>query len=61
LGSANEINAACEEMRHQSILFADETNAKLLMFNGTTDEMRFHANTNMLDVERTFNSIMYSS
>jgi len=61
MGSLNEINAAREEMRHQSILFADETNAKLVMFNGTTDEMRAHANTNTLVVERTFNNIMYSS
>jgi hypothetical protein len=61
LGSVNEINAAREEMRRQSILFADETNAKLVMFNGTTDEMRAHANTNTLGIERTFNSIMYSS
>ena len=52
---------AREEMRHQSILFADETNVKLVMFNGTTDEMRAQANTNALVVERTFNSIMYSS
>ena len=32
-----------------------------MMFNGTTDEIRAHANTNTLGIERTFNSIMYSS
>ena len=61
LSTINEINTAREEMRHQSILFADETNAKLVMFNGTTDEMRANANANTLNIERTFNGIMYSS
>jgi hypothetical protein len=61
LRTVNEINAAREEMRHQSILFADETNAKLVMFNGTNDEMRANANANTLVIEGTFNSIMYSS
>ena len=61
LRSADEINTAREEMRHQSILFADETNAKLVMFNGTTDEMRVNANASMRVIEESFNGIMYSS
>lgn len=59
--TVTEINTAREEMRQQSILFADETNNQIMMFNGTTDEMRANANSNMQIVEGTFNSIMYSS
>ena len=59
--TVDEINTAREEMRQQSILFADETNNQIMMFNGTTDEMRANANSNMQIVEGTFNSIMYSS
>ena len=59
--TVDEINTAREEMRQQSILFADETNTQIMMFNGTTDEMRANANSNMQIVEDTFNSIMYSS
>jgi len=59
--TVDEINTAREEMRHQSILFADETNNQIMMFNGTTDEMRATANASMQIVEGTFNSIMYSS
>ena len=59
--TVDEINSAREEMRQQSILFADETNTQILMFNGTTDEMRTNANSNMRIIEGTFNSIMYSS
>jgi hypothetical protein len=59
--TVDEINTAREEMRQQSILFADETNAQIVMFNGTTDEMRAIANSNTHTVEGTFNSIMYSS
>jgi hypothetical protein len=59
--TVDEINIAREEMRQQSILFADETNTQIMMYNGTTDEMRANANSNMQIVEGTFNSIMYSS
>lgn len=59
--TVDEINTAREEMRQQSILFADETNTQIMMFNGTTDEMRANANSNMAVIENTFNSIMYSS
>jgi hypothetical protein len=59
--TVDEINAARDEMRRQSILFADETNAQMARYNGTTDEMRANANSNMQTIERTFNSIMYSS
>jgi hypothetical protein len=59
--TVDEIDMAREEMRQQSILFADETNAQIVMFNGTTDEMRANANSNMHIIEGSFNSIMYSS
>ena len=59
--TVGEINTAREEMRQQSILFADETNNQMMIFNGTTDEMRATANANMQIVEGTFTSIMYSS
>ena len=59
--TVDEINNAREEMRQQSILFADETNAQIVMFNGSTSEMRANANSNMYTIEKTFNSIMYSS
>ncbi len=59
--TVDEINAARDEMRQQSILFADETSTQMAMFNGTTDEMRATANSNMKAIERTFNSVMYSS
>ena len=59
--TVDEISTAREEMRQQSILFADETNNQIMIFNGTTDEMRATANANMQIVEGTFNSIMYSS
>ena len=59
--SVDEINTAREEMRRQSILFADETNAMIVMFNGTTEEMRENANSNMQTIEGRFNTIMYSS
>ena len=59
--TVDEISTAREEMRQQSILFADETNTQIMIFNGTTDEMRANANSNMQIVEGTFNSIMYSS
>jgi len=59
--TVDEINAARDEMRQQSILFADETNAQMGIFNGTTDAMRTDANSNMQTIEDTFNSVMYSS
>ncbi|MGA2913938.1 MAG: hypothetical protein ABSE07_10530 [Methanoregula sp.] len=59
--TVDEIDMAREEMRQQSIQFADETNTQIVMFNGTTDEMRANANSSMHVVEGSFNPIMYSS
>jgi len=59
--TVDEIDSARDEMRRQSILFADETNAQIARYNGTTDEMRANANSNMQTIERSFNSVMYSS
>lgn len=61
LRTVDEINAARDEMREQSILFADETNARMVLYNGTTNDMRASANSNIERVEGTFNSVMYSS
>ena len=41
--TVEEITEARGEMRRQSILFADETNAQMAMFNGSTADMRSSA------------------
>ena len=59
--TADEITEAREEMRRQSILFADETNTQLAMFNGSTTDMRSSAESALQPVEQSFNSLKYSS
>jgi hypothetical protein len=59
--TVDEITEAREEMRRQSILFADETNTQLARFNGSTADMRSSAETALQPVERSFNSLKYSS
>jgi hypothetical protein len=59
--TVDEITEAREEMRRQSILFADETNTQLTRFNGSTADMRSSAETALQPVERSFNSLKYSS
>ena len=59
--TVEEITEAREEMRHQSILFVDETNAQLAMFNGSIIEMRSSADATLHPVEQSFNSLKYSS
>ena len=54
--TVEEITEAREEMRHQSILFADETNVQLSLFNGSTTEMRSSAEAALHPVEQSFNS-----
>jgi len=59
--TVDEITEAREEMRRQSILFADETNTKLAMFNGSTTDMRSSVESALQPVEQSFNSLKYSS
>jgi hypothetical protein len=59
--TVDEITEAREEMRRQSILFSDETNAQMVMFNGSTAEMRSSAEAAMHPVEESFNCLKYSS
>ncbi len=59
--TAGEITEAREEMRRQSILFADETNTQLAVFNGSIADMRASAEAVMHPVEESFNNIKYSS
>ena len=59
--TVEEITEAREEMRRQSILFADETNVQLAVFNGSTDDMRSSAAAALYPVEESFNSLKYSS
>ena len=59
--TVEEITQAREEMRHQSILFVDETNAQLAMFNGSTTEMQTSAEASLHPVEESYNCLKYSS
>lgn len=59
--TAEEITAARGEMRHQSILFFDETNTQLAKFNGSVDDMRSSTADSVQPVERSFNCMQYSS
>jgi hypothetical protein len=55
------ITEAREEMRRQSILFADETDAQMAVFNGSTADMRLSADAALHPVEESFNCLKYSS
>jgi hypothetical protein len=59
--TVEEITEARKEMRRQSILFVDETNTQLAMFNGSTTDMRLSAEAALHPVEHSFNSLKYSS
>lgn len=59
--TVGEITAAREEMRHQSILFFDETNTQMARFNGSVDDMRLSAAGSLRTVENSFNCMQYSS
>jgi hypothetical protein len=59
--TVEEITEAREEMRRQSILFSDETNAQLAMFNGSSADMRSSAKAALNPVEESFNCLKYSS
>ena len=59
--TVEEITEAREEMRRQSILFVDETNVQLAMFNGSSDDMRSSAEAAVHPVEESFSCLKYSS
>jgi hypothetical protein len=59
--TVEEITEAREEMRRQSVLFVDETNAQLVMFNGSTADMRSSAGAALHPVEESFTCLKYSS
>jgi hypothetical protein len=59
--TVEEITEAREEMRRQSILFVDETNAQLAMFNGSYDDMQSSAEAALHPVEESYNCLKYSS
>ena len=59
--TVEEITEAREEMRRQSILFADETNVQLAVFNGSIADMRSSAEAALHPVEESYNCLKYSS
>ena len=59
--TVEEITEAREEMRLQSILFVDETNAQLAMFNGSYADMQTSAEASLHPVEESYNCLKYSS
>jgi hypothetical protein len=59
--TVEEITEARGEMRHQSILFVDETNAQLAMFNGSYADMQTSAEASLHPVEESYNCLKYSS
>jgi hypothetical protein len=59
--TVDEITEAREEMRHQSILFADETNMQLALFNGSAADMQSSVTAALQPVEDSSNSLQYSS
>jgi hypothetical protein len=55
--TADEITEAREELRMQSRLFAEETKAQIVMFNGSTDDMRGSINTTVKSVDNSFSGM----
>ena len=60
LRTVDEITQAREEMRHQSILFSDETNAQMAKLNGSIADMRSSINAAVDPVE-SYSSVQYST
>jgi hypothetical protein len=59
--TVEEITETREEMRHQSKLFSDETNAQLAAFNGSVTDRRLSAEATLHPVEESFSCLRYSS
>jgi hypothetical protein len=60
MNTADEIDAARDDMRKQTQLFAEETQAQLLNFNGSTDAMGGYVNASVKTVEGTFSNLKNS-
>jgi hypothetical protein len=58
--TADDIAGARAELQRQSRLFAEETKAQLVLFNGSTDTMRETASASMQSVEDSFTSLKNS-
>jgi hypothetical protein len=54
LYTSDEINAAREEMRTQSIRFLEETNNQMATFNGNDTDLRVRTSATESDAETTF-------
>jgi hypothetical protein len=50
----DEITKARDDMRKQTELFSDETNAQFVLFNGSTDDMRASINASMDAADASF-------
>jgi len=57
MNSADEIDSAREDMRIQTRLFAEETQAQLVLFNGSTDAMDGSINASTRAIEESFSNI----
>ena len=57
MNTADEIDSAREDMRVQTRLFAEETKAQLVIFNGSTDAMGGSINASMRTVEESFSNL----
>ena len=60
MNTGDEIDSAREDMRVQTSLFAEETKAQLLLFNGSTDAMGGSINASMRTVEESFSNLSNS-
>ncbi|MCX6697328.1 MAG: hypothetical protein NTV84_07190 [Methanoregula sp.] len=57
MNTADEIDSAREDMRIQTRLFAEETKAQILNYNGSTDAMSGSINASMRTVEESFSNL----
>jgi hypothetical protein len=55
--TADEITEAREELRTQSQLFAEETKAQIVLFNGSTDDMRGSISNSVQSVDNSYSSM----
>jgi len=55
--TADEIEATRDDMRVQTQLFAEETKAQIVMFNGSTSTMRNYSSASMQTVEASFDNL----
>jgi len=57
MNTGDEIDSARKDMRVQTSLFAEETKAQLLNYNGSTDAMSGSINASMRTVEDSFSNL----